>query len=580
MREIQCTNKIIFILSIGIQGWWWAVTLMGSQYYYDIALLPFASFISIFFVNSMLYNLLAFIIPPQWLKRNSVHYTAQYNKNYYKGGEADYPSLTIIVPVYKESFRQTIEPTLQQAIQACINYNEYTGAIGNVLVCDDGLLLIEDEEYRERLNFYEANRRWLSWVARPAEGRRGRFKKAGNLNFALSQPGLQIGDILLILDSDSRISTNSLHIATREFSNPQVAILQMCTISMLSSTPSMWEHMVAHFTDNIYEVSFVIITANGDPAPFVGHNAFLRRSAIEKVVRYVHIEHYSLQTIDGMVIYRADSPDRRVIPQLFSEEHVSEDFELSMRLQDSGYICRYLTHIAQYRFEEGVTLNPIDEIVRLQKYAYGISELIIVPFSCWFSQGILGATFKRYLLSSQISIITKYNVLGYMGTYLAVAIAPIIVSIHYFAYFYCSYWRNIIVNSEHVLFGCISVFTIITPLATICLRLKLGLAPKVAKEFLYTLGFALFFSGIGWHLLWAFICHTGNLSMSWSTTNKESMSRAAYLREAVRFWPIYLISICQLILIGLGWFLLENRAWSAITPIAISAAAHLLVPFM
>jgi cellulose synthase/poly-beta-1,6-N-acetylglucosamine synthase-like glycosyltransferase len=451
-------------------------------------------------------------------------------------------------------------------------------SIANVLVCDDGMELIEDEEQVERRDFYDSNSQYLKWVARPAGGRRGCFKKAGNINFALCQPDLQIGEILLILDCDSRIPIRNLHIATKEFTNPRVAVLQMATIAMLSSEPSIWEQGVAHFTNNIYEVSFVTITANGDPAPFVGHNAFLRRSAIEKVIRYVHLYKHRNSIIDNGVIYEQEKTE--AIPQLFSEEHVSEDFELSIRLQDAGFICRYLTHIDAYKFQEGVTLNPIDEIVRLQKYAYGISELLIYPIHQWFSHGVLSPTIKLYLLSPNISIITKYNVLGYMGTYYAVAASPIIVIIHYFAFFYCSYWRNIIVNSEHILFGCISVFTILTPLATICLKLKLSQPLKILKELLCTIGFGIFFSGIGLHLLYAIIAHLLNLSISWSSTNKEAIRYKEYIKEALRYWPIYFISIGQLTIIGVGWFVLGLRSWSAITPMAISAGAHLLMPFM
>jgi cellulose synthase/poly-beta-1,6-N-acetylglucosamine synthase-like glycosyltransferase len=575
MREIQFTNKIVFIASLGIQLWWIVTTAMHTEYYYDLVLLPFATFISIFFVNSILHNVLAFIIPGDWLKRNSLYYTAHYNKQYDSG---KYPSLTIIIPVYKESFAATIRPTLEQAIEACEQYENSSMSAANLLVCDDGMELIEDEEQIERRQFYDANRRWLTWVARPAAGRRGRFKKAGNINFALCRPGLQIGEVLLILDCDSRIPISGLHIATKEFNNSKVAILQLATIAMLSSRPSVWEKMVAHFTNNIYEVSFLTITANGDPAPFVGHNAFLRRSAIEKVVRYVHIYKHRNPVIDNGIIYEREETE--IIPQLFSEEHVSEDFELSIRLQDAGFICRYLTHIDTYKFQEGVTLNPIDEIVRLQKYAYGVSELLIYPVHQWCSHGVLSPTIKLYLLSPNISTTTKYNVLGYMGTYYAVAIAPIIVTIHYFAFFYCKYWRNIIVNSEDVLFGCISVFTILTPLATICLKLKLGRPLQVIKEFLCTISFGLFFSGIGLHLLYAIICHLLNLSVSWSSTNKEATGYKEYIKQALKFWPVYLICTGQLTIIGVGWFVLGFRSWSAITPMAISAGAHLLVPFM
>jgi len=58
--------------------------------------------------------------------------------------------------------------------------------------------------------------------------------------------------------------------------------------------------------------------SNGDSAPFVGHNAILRWSAIQQV---------SYEDEDGY-------------EKFWSESHVSEDFDMSLRLQCDGYIIR------------------------------------------------------------------------------------------------------------------------------------------------------------------------------------------------------------------------------------------------
>lgn len=34
--------------------------------------------------------------------------------------------------------------------------------------------------------------------------------------------------------------------------------------------------MIAHFTENIYDIGIALSVSGGDPAPLVGHNAFLR----------------------------------------------------------------------------------------------------------------------------------------------------------------------------------------------------------------------------------------------------------------------------------------------------------------
>ena len=65
------------------------------------------------------------------------------------------------------------------------------GGSSAIFVHDDGLQLISEAERQERIRFYEDN--GIGWVARPkhdnSEGgfkRRGRFKKASNMNYGLA----------------------------------------------------------------------------------------------------------------------------------------------------------------------------------------------------------------------------------------------------------------------------------------------------------------------------------------------------------------------------------------------------------
>ena len=92
----------------------------------------------------------------------------------------------VTVPVYTES-RATIESTLREAKKLATRYQGKT----LVVVCDDGMLaerkkkpLYTDEERRARQQLYD--NLGIVWVARPAKGRRGKFKKASNLNTALT----------------------------------------------------------------------------------------------------------------------------------------------------------------------------------------------------------------------------------------------------------------------------------------------------------------------------------------------------------------------------------------------------------
>lgn len=61
---------------------------------------------------------------------------------------------------------------------------ERVGGKANVIIHDDGMLAISSEERAERRTFYRKHR--IAYVARPLNGRRGRFKKASNLNFGLN----------------------------------------------------------------------------------------------------------------------------------------------------------------------------------------------------------------------------------------------------------------------------------------------------------------------------------------------------------------------------------------------------------
>lgn len=85
--------------------------------------------------------------------------------------------------------------------------------------------------------------------------------------------------------------------------------------------------------------------ANGEVAPFVGHNAFLRWSAVQDAC--------FVDPDDGLT-------------KIWSETHVSEDFDMSLRLQMRGYSLRWATY-SHGGFKEGVSLTCDDELNRWQK---------------------------------------------------------------------------------------------------------------------------------------------------------------------------------------------------------------------
>ncbi|CDW97217.1 hypothetical protein [Sporisorium scitamineum] len=87
---------------------------------------------------------------------------------------------------------------------------------------------------------------------------------------------------------------------------PEVGVLQHCSGVMIVSD-SYFELGIAFFTRLVnFSISFTV--AAGDVAPFMGHNAFLRWSAMQEA-SFVDPE-------DG-------------IRKIWSESHVSEDFDMA-----------------------------------------------------------------------------------------------------------------------------------------------------------------------------------------------------------------------------------------------------------
>jgi hypothetical protein len=218
------------------------------------------------------------------------------------------------MPVYKEGLNAVIKPTIK-SIKAAISTYELQGGTANIFVNDgmysietlrfeltnlDGMQLIPEEEASKRRDFYDEHN--IGWVARPKHNprpkkvdaefdeskvflRRGRFKKASNMNYALMvsnrveekladierHPGwtkdhengvyaqcfqevleelngrawaagnIRVGDYILIIDSDTRVPQDCLLDAASEMEqSPEVAIMQFSS-GVMNMTNSFFE---------------------------------------------------------------------------------------------------------------------------------------------------------------------------------------------------------------------------------------------------------------------------------------------------------------------------------------------------
>jgi hypothetical protein len=131
--------------------------------------------------------------PIRQVTQNSAYYSAVAPKR----SMGELPHVTVWLPVYKESLEEVIMPTIESLKIAQAVYERQGGSV-SILVCDDGLQLISPEAVESRKQFYYDNN--MAFVARPGHGvdgfeRRGRFKKASNMNFAI-QLSLRVEEIM------------------------------------------------------------------------------------------------------------------------------------------------------------------------------------------------------------------------------------------------------------------------------------------------------------------------------------------------------------------------------------------------
>lgn len=205
------------------------------------------------------------------------------------------------------------------------------------------------------------------------------------------------------------------------------------------------------FTNMIYTV-ITFAVALGDIPPFVGHNAVLRWSAIQDGGSYMDEE-------DGY-------------EKFWSESHVSEDFDMALRLQISGYQLRFGSYPGD-GFKEGVSLTVYDELARWEKYAYGVNELIFHPLRFWLFRGPVTPLFRRFICSN-IKMYRKLTILAYIGTYYAIG-ASWLLSL--FNYFFTGWldgqYDQFYLDSYTVYFSIIVVFPLFGNISLAVLRYRL-----------------------------------------------------------------------------------------------------------
>ncbi|CAG8618998.1 2120_t:CDS:2, partial [Acaulospora colombiana] len=450
------------------------------------------------------------------------------------------PHITIQMPVYKESLKETIAPSCESIKKAMQTYARQ-GGTSSIMICDDGMQLIDEEQASARKRYYMDHN--IGWISRPAHSsdpdgfkRAGRFKKASNMNYALNislkmeqhlehymqneqaalnartaahltratereqgimggweeqedmepledlalraamdevfaesghrfQPqgaggrAVRMGEIILIVDSDTIVPEDCLRDAAREMAeSPEVGVIQHES-DVMQVSHNYFENGIAHFTRRINKaISFA--AANGEVAAFVGHNAFLRWSALQDVA-FVDPE-------DG-------------ITKIWSESNVSEDFDMALRLQLGGYIVRWATY-SEGGFKEGVSLTADDELNRWEKYSYGCSELIFNPLIKWFTRGPVTGQLHKFVWSNA-PFHYKLSMLAYMFSYYGIAASFTLSVMNYFVIGWRAPIDGMYLQSWEIWVAIVFIFPLCGNLAHTLLEYRLGQKGLIAAFF-------------------------------------------------------------------------------------------------
>ena len=534
------------------------------------------------------------------------------------------PHVTVQCPVYKEGLWTVIDPTVKSVKNAISTY-EMQGGSANIFINDDGMQVISAADAQERRDYYDEHN--IGWASRPKHNpkpkgdepvfvRAGKFKKASNMNYAMNvsarvedklamirrtpnwnqeleaqiyqgalaqvieedagrtqaEGNLRMGDYILLIDSDTRVPTDCFLDAVSEMElSPEVAIIQFSS-GVMNVTASWFEKGITFFTNLVY-TAIEYAVSNGDVAPFVGHNAFLRWSAVQDV---------AYTSSDGT-------------EKFWSEATVSEDFDMALRLQTSGYILRLAAYAGQ-GFKEGVSLSVYDELARWEKYAYGCSELIFHPFRDWLTHGPVTPLFRRFL-GSNMPFPSKLTIMAYIGTYYAIGSAWILTLLNYLVVgWFNGHLDHYYIDSFKVYFAIVVVFTALGNLSLAVLRYRIeekSLGPALLENFTWIPLLTVFLGGISLHVSQAILCHLFSIDMSWGATSKEASDTSFFAEVPVilRKFRITFIwtgtmMLGMVVMAGIGPLgQLVPHDWrigffTAVWPLATVVGSHFLLPLV
>ncbi|KAJ3488592.1 hypothetical protein NLI96_g2716 [Meripilus lineatus] len=330
-----------------------------------------------------------------------------------------------------------------------------------------------------------------------------------------------------------------------------------------------FENGIAHFTRRINK-AISLGCANGEVAPFVGHNAFLRWPALQ----------------DAAFIDPADG-----VKKIWSESNVSEDFDMALRLQLKGFSIRWATYSGG-GFKEGVSLTCDDELNRWQKYAYGCNELIFHPLIEWWRKGPITKQLRIFVWSDA-PIHYKISMMSYMFSYYGLAAGLTLSLSNYLLLGWGYQVDGFYLKSFEIWLACAIVFPVAGNVGFILLEYRLGHRSMLsaAYETLHWIPFFFFFfGGLSIHLSQALLAHLFSYNITWGATKKE-VERSNFWLEVPKIFQRFWLALLLCVVISAGMVILSTNLvplgwqipgwdWAVIVPLALSVGCHALYPIV
>jgi hypothetical protein len=282
-----------------------------------------------------------------------------------------------------------------------------------------------------------------------------------------------------------------------------------------------------------------------------------------------------------------DEDDKRT--KYWSESHVSEDFDLFIRLASINEFGRYVMYTGA-GFQEGVSLSYIDEVIKFRKFAYGACELVFNRLKDWPTKGPINKNYTDYLKSKHIKWYQKLSLSMYLSSFFAMAAAfPLTIFEAIVSIIKPDIHDKYMIRSFDIMLTCTFIFGIISTFGNIMLswrqqslKGKNNIVKIVWEEIKWVPIVSMFFNSLMYHMTTASVVYFLDMKVVWGATIKESqdMDCLTAIKQTIHAFRnefIMFIIIVAGYAFCLGYFDIGMyRGWAVIS----YSAGHLLGPFL